>query len=142
MNRKSILDRVYTKTYYTGESRKQETPSAAVIQASSDNNDALNDYLDEAMNEIEFYAHKRLVEISFKDDVLTVESKRPKKDELVSCLDRLLEDYLVEYISYKWFSENGFQTDPSGMNGSLDRLKNCICALAPRVRRRATNMGI
>lgn len=142
MNRKSVIERVYTKSYYTGEARKPENPSVAVIQASIDNNDILTDYMNDALNEVEFYAHKRLVEISFKDDEISVVSERPKKEELVSCLDRILEDYLVEYISYRWFSENGINADRSVVDMALDRLKDCICSLAPKVRRRATQMGI
>nr|DAK68852.1 MAG TPA: hypothetical protein [Caudoviricetes sp.] len=33
MDKKAILDKVYTRTYYIGESRKRENIDASIIQA-------------------------------------------------------------------------------------------------------------
>lgn len=142
MNKQQIIDKVFTKTYYIGEAKKQENPLSKIIQASKDESDILGDYFDEALNEINFYAQKRLVEVIITEDSIEITSQRPKKEEITKCVDRLLGDYMVEYISYKWLSDNGYNVDPTEKDQALDRLKNCICALAPKVRRRATEMGI
>lgn len=52
MNKQQIIDKVFTKTYYIGEAKKQEDPLSKIIQASKDESDILGDYFDEALNEI------------------------------------------------------------------------------------------
>lgn len=50
MNRQKIIDKVYIRTYYLAEGKKEEMPSLAMMQASPDNNDILSDYLESAMD--------------------------------------------------------------------------------------------
>lgn len=142
MEIKSVLEKIYTKTYYIGEAHKRENANAGIIQACADNDDVLMDYISMELEEINFYAKKRLVEFAFNEGKISVESSRPKADEMKGCMEKLLSDYLVEYASYRWLNDNGVNYDSSIKDESLHRLKDCICSLAPRVRRRATNMGI
>ena len=129
MDKKAILDKVYTRTYYIGESRKRENIDASIIQACEDNSDIL-------------YSQKRLVKVVMNEETIEVTSERVKNEELKECLENLVSDYLAEYVLFRWLSDNGYGISPEGVSNALENVKDCICALAPKVRRRAANMGI
>lgn len=142
MDKKAILDKVYTRTYYIGESRKRENIDASIIQACEDNSDILEDYFKSALNELNFYSQKRLVQVVMNEETIEVTSERVKNEELKECLENLVSDYLAEYVLFRWLSDNGYGISPEGVSNALENVKDCICALAPKVIRRAANMGI
>ena len=143
MNRQNVINKVYTRTYYLAEGKKEEMPSLATMQASQDNNDILSDYLESAMDRVKAYIEKRLPSVSWVDDTLLVESNRENAEEMIQRLDRAIEDYLVEELVYRWVSDNQPKmADPSLPEQRLDYVKTCVTSLAPNVRRRATTMGI
>ena len=92
MDKKAILDKVYTRTYYIGESRKRENIDASIIQACEDNSDILEDYFKSALNELNFYSQKRLVKVVMNEETIEVTSERVKNEELKECLENLVSD--------------------------------------------------
>nr|DAU87698.1 MAG TPA: hypothetical protein [Caudoviricetes sp.] len=142
MDKESILNKVYTKTYYIGEALKKNNTHDSIVQACKDNSDILLDYFEAALNEINFYAQKKLFKVIVTDKSIEIISERAKKEEISKSLDSLVSDYLVEYISFRWLFDNGYGISPEGVLNALENVKDCICALAPKVRRRAANMGI
>lgn len=143
MNRQLILDKVYTKTYYIGESKKRENPDMKYVQASSDDADVLSDYMNAEINRLKGYMQKRLLFFRFNGDDFFCVSNRPSAREMVDVINESMETYLVEYITWKWLSDNYPQlADPSAKEETLWSLKDHVCCLAPKVRRRAATMGI
>jgi hypothetical protein len=143
MNRQTILDKVYTKTYYVGEMLKNKDTDMKFVQACSDDSDILSDYMDAEINRINGYMTKRLVSFSIDKENITVNTNRPLKDKIVNIIENALESYLVEYITWKWIKDNYPQiANPSDKEERLWQLKDAITSLSPSVRRRATTIGI
>ena len=143
IEKKKILEKVYTRTYYIGESKKGKDPDMKFVQAGKDDEDILSDYLNEELNRLKGYMIKRLDGFSFNDETVSLTTNRPDKESILPVIECSLESYLVEYLSWKWIKENYPQiADPSDKEGRLWELKDHITSLSPRVRRRATNMGI
>lgn len=143
MNRQHILDKVYTKTYYIGESKKRENPDMKYVQASSDDADILSDYMNAEINRLKGYMQKRLLFFRSHGDEFFCVSNRPDAKEMIPVIEESLETYLVEYITWKWLSDCMPQlADPRPKEEALFTLKDHICAVAPKVRRRAATMGI
>lgn len=142
MNIERVLEKIYTKTYYIGESLKESYASAKHIQACPDDNDVLMDYINAEMTSVEAYLQKRLDFVSLSD-VLDVCSKREKSEEMSALLERSLEEYLAESTVYRMMCDRmPSAADPRGAQDALERLKDIACSLAPTVRRRATTMGL
>lgn len=143
IEKKKILEKVYTRTYYIGESKKGKDPDMKFVQAGKDDEDILSDYLNEELNRLKGYMIKRLDGFSFNDETVSLTTNRPDKESILPVIECSLESYLVEYLSWKWIKENYPQiADPSDKEDRLWELKDHITSLSPRVRRRATNMGI
>jgi len=143
MNKQRILDKVYTKTYYIGESGKSKDPEMKHIQACSDDSDVLSDYMESEINRISGYMRKRLISFKIEGEIIHVNTNRPCRDEMVKVVEDALESYLVEYIAWKWVSDNYPNiADPSVKEERLWQLKDAITSLSPSVRRRAATMGI
>ena len=142
MNIEKVLERIYTKTYYIGESLKESNVPASHIQACPDDNDVLTDYINAEMTFVEAYLHKRLDFVSLSD-ALDACSKREKGEEMAALLERSLEEYLAESAVYRLMCDRmPSAADPRGAQDALERLKDIACSLAPTVRRRATTMGL
>ena len=143
IEKKKILEKVYTRTYYIGESKKGKDPDMKFVQAGKDDEDILSDYLNEELNRLKGYMIKRLDGFSFNDETVSLTTNRPDKESILPVIECSLESYLVEYLSWKWIKGNYPQiADPSDKEDRLWELKDHITSLSPRVRRRATNMGI
>lgn len=143
ISKQSILDKVYTKTYYIGESKKGKDPDMKYVQAGADDADILSDYLMDEINRMRGYMTKRLVDFVLKNDCIFLRTNRPDRRDMLPVIERSFESYLVEYLSWKWIKDNYPQiADPSDKDARLWELKDHITSLSPRVRRRATEMGI
>ena len=143
MNKTEVLNKVHTKTFYIGESKKADNPNIALIQTSDENSDILSDYFNRYMNELTGYMHKRLIDFSWDGDTLTIQSPREKKDEMVKVLDNAISDYLTERLVFQWFMDNNVEVNnPPLYEELLDKVKTYIATLSPNVRRRATTMGV
>lgn len=143
MRKQEVLDKVHTRTYYIAESKKGEIPNLAFSQTSSDNNDILTDYLDSLVQRLTGYMTKRLLQVEWDGETLKVTTNRDNADEMAQALDKAITDYMVEELVARWM-EDTFpkMADRRLAEERLDYVKDCVCALAPNVRRRATNLGV
>lgn len=143
MNKQDVINKVHTRTYYIAESKKREMPDLAIMQTSSDNSDILSDYIDAAVEELMAYMQKRLLEVEWDGESLKVTSSRDKAELMLIQLDKAIADYLVEELCYRWVSDTFPKlTNESLREKKLDYVKDIVCSLAPRIRRRATTMGV
>ncbi len=143
IDKQKILEKVYTKTYYIGESKKGKDPDIKFIQAGKDDADILSDYLSDEINRMKGYMAKRLIDFSFDNESISLTTNRPDKEIMMSVIECSFESYLVEYLSWKWIKDNYPQiADSSDMENRLWQLKDNITSLSPIVRRRATEMGV
>lgn len=143
IDKQKILEKVYTKTYYIGESKKGKDTDIKFIQAGKDDADILSDYLSDEINRMKGYMAKRLIDFSFDNESISLTTNRPDKEIMMSVIECSFESYLVEYLSWKWIKDNYPQiADSSDMENRLWQLKDNITSLSPIVRRRATEMGV
>lgn len=143
MNKQEVLSKVHTRTYYIAETKKREMPDLALMQTSSDNSDILSDYMDAAVEELKAYMEKRLLGVEWDGETLKVTSERPKSDLMLIQLDKAIADYMVEELTSRWIGDSFPQlADFKMRDKKLDYVKNVVCSLAPKVRRRATTMGV
>lgn len=151
-----IFKEVDIRTYYYGEKLKQGDTSAALLQTSSDDYDAMFTYLDTALNDVCGYALKKVRAFDFSVDhegeSITLSFlpyfRIPKQHAVIvlRLLRKSISDYLVNRCIEEWLTtvQPELAVTYTAKNSQLlDAVLKHIGMISGQrqVRRRATNLA-
>lgn len=103
----TVIGKVKTSTYYTGESRKSVDGYLEIgtkLQASDDDTDFLDDAYNEAIGKLSNVLTRTAGPATFGSNKFTIMCQANFNDTIVPALKTTCETYLSDYILFIWLS--------------------------------------
>lgn len=149
IKKSEIQQQVNLRTHYHSEGEKYKDPDANKGEASTDDEELIEMYLQKSLGRLVAEHTERLKDITFRNDEQYISLKFNSSDDnrlsLLPLLKQTLTDYLVNEIMIEWLlvRQRAWSDPYIAMRGELHRqVKDVLAQFCNRkIRRRSTNLA-
>ena len=104
---KEVYDEVHARSWWRGESAKQQDDTATILQESEDGEDELYSFAKTAFSQVVLWGKEKLAQsglrYDFRNGSLCADIEfESMKEDMEGILRTMVMDYVSQYVVYKW----------------------------------------